>query len=362
MEEYEFGPWYGKSSQAIREAYKEHTKANKRPEAFLGVRPAVKPPSNVSFEIIYDDVALGVGQQEPRIPCNLCGTQNKFCGHGLLIKDEFGCVYLGGADCGRRHFGANAFNAAVALYDKKKRETLASNFLLDAANEAGAWTSVARALVPFAEQADIAIGVLSKQQTIFRRLKQIFEKEGGQLIVYRTEARRQANGKTITTETPINIGILSGTEALSSAKPRLAEKLDIALKLLEPIGEDGDEFLRTMAEEERAGKIVRMANIYRREVASVRRVHAKLQQIQSFFSESNFEQIRRFGTHDLAPTRFGVEITKNTRRLVPAVQRANSTRIRVDRIMSGLPKLPESLGGEYAQEVRQQVGLIAPTA
>ncbi|MEZ5929170.1 MAG: hypothetical protein R3C55_11930 [Parvularculaceae bacterium] len=107
-------------------------------------------------------------------------------------------------------------------------------------------------------------------------------KEGGQLIVYRTEARRQANGKTITTETPINIGILSGTEALSSAKPRLAEKLDIALQLLEPIGEDGDEFLRTMAEEERRWKIVRMANIYRREVASVRRVHAKLQQIQSF--------------------------------------------------------------------------------
>ncbi|MEZ5929169.1 MAG: hypothetical protein R3C55_11925 [Parvularculaceae bacterium] len=162
-----------KSSQAIREAYKEHTKANKRPEAFLGVRPAVKPPSNVSFEIIYDDVALGVGQQEPRIHTIYAELKKRrFCGHGLLIKDEFGCVYLGGADCGRRHFGANAFNAAVTLPTRKETR----QFLLDAANEAGAWTSVARALVPFAEQADIAIGVLSKQQTIFRRPNTIFEK------------------------------------------------------------------------------------------------------------------------------------------------------------------------------------------
>lgn len=353
MKEGEFGPWRKQSPEAVRSAYKEHVKANGRPETFPGIRPAVRPPPEVKFEVIYDDVALP-RNEDTRIPCNLCGTKNKFCGKGLLFRDEFGWPYLGGAVCGRRHFGVHAFDAAVSLYNRRKKEELANDFLFDAMYEAGKWTAAARNLMPAAEQADAAIAILSKQQTIFRRLKQIIEKDNGQLLVYQTKIVKQANGKSIATEIPVKLGELSGGRALSSAKPRLLEKLDVALKLLEPIGEDTEQFFDTMAKEEESGQIVRLANLHRREVTSIRNVHAKLMAFQEFFSTSNFEQLRSFGSHELAPIRFGIEVTKNTRRFLPSIQRAISQRIRVDLLMKDLPKLPESLDGEYAKETKNR--------
>lgn len=349
----DFGPWFGRDREEVKRAYIRHVRAGRPPEEFPGVLPAVKPRTDVTFQVIYDDVSVDVEKRDGlRLPCNLCGTKNKFHGKGLLIHDELGWAHLGGADCGKKHFGDARFVSALSEFQRRKDEQLAKEFLFEAIDGVSEWLAFGRALEPIVQQADEAIATLARQQTLFRVLKNAAEKQDGQLLVHQTEMRMQQDGRTIPVEVPRTVARIAGGRALRSAKPVNGKRLSEALALLDVIGDDHDEFFETMSRSEDEGTIVKLANKYREKISAIREAHTWMLDAQTFFSNGNMGELKKFGTHPECNTPFGVEIGESTCRLLPPIQKAEAKRIRVDLITGPLPTMPTSLTGPSSKNGR----------
>lgn len=319
--------------EEIRARFEAHVAGGGHPAEFPGVaNVSVKPPLDVSPEIICRVSVKGSGELRRRAPCNVCGYAEKFRDGGYLVRIG-SALYIIGSVCGQRFLGT-AFIVEERLLAQSAREERAAGRLEELGASAPGWIAVIDALLPLAETSDRVQQVLrvSAGRDLRRWLGGIAHTYSGQLVV------RDENGVLRP------LGRVAGASYLEGT-PGLTKKLQSARSSLKGLLEEGwkpEQIKRHIGRLRRDNSLVSFDRKCRDAVTTVEAALDQIGSGQRFFASDNWAAIENWLNRPDCPVRGAARQDGTRRKLTSQADGGGCFLEAGPLIAASLPKLPGS--------------------
>lgn len=296
----------------FRNEFADFTRNSLKPENFPGLstRP---PPDGLNGGVIVCRFNLkGSKRRGPLIPCSMCNYRPKFLDGALFWFPQDKCIRLIG-NCCALHLDEEASRRANNNYDRKiqfendcsfleKNLKLAPSILSDALK----MSSLCETIMHYRNELKTMSGVLAE----LRKALKIGGKLNIEIPIEPNEVQQFLKDEGVFGQSEYKIEtvhILHGLELINSSVNPLkdCQAAIIYLQSLALPNEDSyDEMLLDLVDDMDA--VINLAKDYRNTITKLHDLHHLLNQAVKFFSDSNLEGLKKFGSHRHTHQPFGL--------------------------------------------------------